>query len=454
MTRQTRQGARPSPTTLVPTLALLAALVSALALAPRAEAFVYWGDNYQHAIGRANLDGTQVDEFFISGINDPTSIDIDARHIYWGTSSGLGPGEVFEPPAIARADLDGAQVNETFIAGVSPGDIAVGDDHIYWTDYSEPAIGRANLDGTVVERGFVDPGAEVSGIAVDANHIYWGQLGSQTQTASIGRANLDGTGVERGFVDPGAEVSGIAVDANHIYWGQLGSQTQTASIGRANLDGTAINRAFIPFTDGTAPFEVEVDAAHIYWISPAAQPTFSTETIGRANLDGTGVDHRFIEGVPEMNLEGLAVDAGHIYWDERGCCAMGTGFGSVGRGDIEGGNIDHGFITLGPPSGPTGVAVNFSLGKLKLDKERGTGKLTVEVPAAGDVALARTAKVKGAEVRAEAAGKVRLAIKPRGKAKKKLAQHGKAKVEVEVEVTYTPDGGEPEEQVATLRLKR
>ena len=348
-----------------------------------------------------------VDEFFISGINDPTSIDIDARHIYWGTRSGLGPGEVFEPPAIARADLDGAQVNETFIAGVSPGDIAVGDDHIYWTDYSEPAIGRANLDGT---------------------------------------------GVERGFVDLGAEVSGIAVDANHIYWGQLGSQTQTASIGRANLDGTAINRAFIPFTDGTAPFEVEVDAAHIYWISSAAQPTFSTETIGRANLDGTGVDHRFIEGVPEMSLEGLAVDAGHIYWGDRGCCAMGTGFGSVGRGDIEGGNIDHGFITLGPPTGPTGVAVNFSLGKLKLDKERGTGKLTVEVPAAGDVALARTAKVKGAEVRAEAAGKVRLAIKPRGKAKKKLAQHGKAKVEVEV--TYTPDGGEAETQTTTLKLIR
>jgi hypothetical protein len=129
---------------------------------------------------------------------------------------------------------------------------------------------------------------------------------------------------------------------------------------------------------------------------------------------------------------------------------MGTGFGSVGRGDIEGGNIDHGFVTLGPPTGPAGVAVNFSLGKLKLDKERGTGKLTVEVPAAGDVALARTTKVKGAEVRAKAAGKVRLAIKPRGKAKKKLAQHGKAKVEV----TYTPDSGEPEEQVATLRLKR
>jgi hypothetical protein len=33
-----------------------------------------------------------------------------------------------------------------------------------------------------------------------------------------------------------------------------------------------------------------------------------------------------------------------------------------------------------------------------------------------------------------------------------LADRGKVKVGVEV--TYTPDGGEPEEQIATLRLKR
>ena len=80
--------------------------------------------------------------------------------------------------------------------------------------------------------------------------------------------------------------------------------------------------------------------------------------------------------------------------------------------------------------------MNFSLGKLKKDKKKGTAKLTVEVPAPGGIALAQTKKLKGAEVRAEAAGEVQLPIKPRGKAKKKLAEHGKVKVGVEV--TYTP----------------
>ena len=96
--------------------------------------------------------------------------------------------------------------------------------------------------------------------------------------------------------------------------------------------------------------------------------------------------------------------------------------------------------------------MNFSLGKLKKANNKGTAKLTLEVPAPGGIALAQTTKVNAAEVRAEAAGKVQLAIKPRGKAKKKLAKKGKVKVGVEV--TYTPDGGEPEAQVATLRLKR
>ena len=48
-----------------------------------------------------------------------------------------------------------------------------------------------------------------------------------------------------------------------------------------------------------------------------------------------------------------------------------------------------------------------------------------------------------------AAGKVKLPIKPRGEAKK-LNRKGTAKVEAEV--TYTPDGGEPNTQTRRVRL--
>jgi hypothetical protein len=53
-------------------------------------------------------------------------------------------------------------------------------------------------------------------------------------------------------------------------------------------------------------------------------------------------------------------------------------------------------------------------------------------------------------VRAEAAGEVRLPIEPSGRAKRKLAKKGRANVKAEV--AYTPDGGEPDTQIAALKL--
>jgi hypothetical protein len=398
---------------IVGTLALLAALiVLPLALAPRAEAFVYWADPSKGAIGRANLDGTGVDKRFIRRIESPVSVAVDGRYIYWTTPT---------PAAIARARLDGTKVDETFIAfsgsGTTIGQIAVDDDHIYWT----AGCCRSHPPDPV--------------------------------SASIGRANLDGTDVDPSFItgfDRFAGPTGVAVDANHIYWSQFGSQTQTAAIARANLDGTGIDRTFIPFSgDAAYPGAVEVDAAHIYWIN--AQVTYPGATIGRANLDGTGVDPSFAPG-PGLgtSVTDVAADAGHIYWTQVPGDDPNTG--AIARAQLDGANLDQDFITPAPPARPYGIAVNFSLGKLKKANDKGTARLTVEVPAPGGIALAQTTKVNGAEVRAEAAGELQLAIKPTGRAKKKLAHKGKAKVEVEV--TYTPDGGQPSTQSTALKLKR
>jgi hypothetical protein len=94
-------------------LALLGALlVLPLALAPRAEAFVYWANGDKGTIGRANLDGTGIDERFI--IEGPTTVTVDAQHIYWG--GGGSAAETADPKlAINRARLDGTQVDRTFI---------------------------------------------------------------------------------------------------------------------------------------------------------------------------------------------------------------------------------------------------------------------------------------------------------------------------------------------------
>lgn len=105
---------------------------------------------------------------------------------------------------------------------------------------------------------------------------------------------------------------------------------------------------------------------------------------------------------------------------------------------------------LEPPSN------EFSFGKVKRNRRKGTAKLTVEVPGAGELALAKTAKLKPTTKTAPAAGELRLQLKPRGKAKRKLRAAGKHKVKVKVKaaVTYTPTGGDPNARTKSLKLIR
>jgi hypothetical protein len=101
-----------------------------------------------------------------------------------------------------------------------------------------------------------------------------------------------------------------------------------------------------------------------------------------------------------------------------------------------------------------------TLGKVKLNKHKGTATLAVTVPGPGTLSLTgknvkpqRPAREATASQAVTAAGTVKLRIKPKGKAKKKLNKRGKAKVRVSV--TYTPTGdtpGSPNTQTKRVKL--
>jgi Ca2+-binding RTX toxin-like protein len=109
------------------------------------------------------------------------------------------------------------------------------------------------------------------------------------------------------------------------------------------------------------------------------------------------------------------------------------------------------FAPADPPGG--GVASNdFTFGKVKKNKKKGTAKLTVTVPGPGDLELGKSKRVKGAEKRAAAEGDVKMKLKPKGSAKQRLADDGKARVKGVV--TYTPDGGDPKTKTKRVTLAR
>src|SRR4029079_6379256 len=117
---------------------------------------------------------------------------------------------------------------------------------------------------------------------------------------TIGRAELDGvTGKTQSFVTGASGPAAVAVDGQHIYWGNVHNNT----IGRADLDGvTNKNQSFIPDTFTADPEGIAVNAGFIYW-------TNSTRgTIGRANLDGSNPIRDFIGGA--SSPFGLAIDGG------------------------------------------------------------------------------------------------------------------------------------------------
>jgi hypothetical protein len=250
---------------------------SALWLTPQSH--IYWTDFNAQTIGRANLDGTDVNDSFIGGVvaDGFTSLAASTDHLYWNNAP---PGPPFGS-FVARANLDGTGLNLNFLQADANFGVAADANYIYWPN-GLTGIGRANLDGTGANPTFISDPRVDFGVAVGAGHVYWTRF--IPGTLVIGRAKLDGTGVKRTLLTVPTAINqhyGIAVDAHHIYF-QLDH-----AIGRANLDGTNVETTFIS-TGSNTPHQIAVDAQHVYWAQA------NGGAIGRANIDGTDVEPTFI----------------------------------------------------------------------------------------------------------------------------------------------------------------
>jgi hypothetical protein len=263
-------------------LALAVLAVVTLAVAARADAFLYWTPQSNDTIFRANADGSGISPSFITDPSGgPIGLAVDGAHVYWSrtdTSAGT----------IGRANINGSGVDPSFIGGPDQAlGVALDAAHIYGADLTQNSIRRANLDGTGVED--LIPGAGgPQGVVVDGTHIYW----TTPFTNTILQATIGGADV-KALITGAHGPSAMAIDSAHIYWTNQGNGT----IGRANLDGKDADQGFI--TGADTPDGVAVDGAHVYWANR------NGNTIGRADLAGTNVDQGFIS-TPQPGF--LAID--------------------------------------------------------------------------------------------------------------------------------------------------
>jgi virginiamycin B lyase len=214
-----------------------------------ASGYLFWTN--RNWIGRARLNGTGVNQRFITGAAGAAMLAISSGYLYWANTGGRGGAG---GDTIGRAHLNGTGVDQRFIKTAQPNGpdaVVVGSGHIYWAnDYT---IGRASLNGTHVNQRFIavpNGPKGVAGLAVNSRYIYW----TDERGGEIGRAKLNGTDVSQRFIKGASIPTALGIDAQDLYWTNWGKDT----IGRARLNGTAVRQRIIAIPGGS-PNGVVVD---------------------------------------------------------------------------------------------------------------------------------------------------------------------------------------------------
>jgi hypothetical protein len=380
--------------------------------------------------------------------------DASANFVYWASGGQT---------TIGRAKLNGSGVNNAFITGLSNvGGVAVDSKYIYWTQgtTATSSIGRANLDGTGVNQNFIphagsvqdfDPAPSHAGIAVNGSSIFWDNTGS----GFVGRANIDGSSPTGSLVQAGPDPAcGIAADQNFVYWLDVGL---AQSVSRATVNGGDKQTNYINGATGSCG--VAVDSNFLYWGS-------TSKAIGRAPVGGGTANNNFIpSAVPAANsVCGVAVNSQYVFWGNSGASDF------IGRANLGGGSSNPSLIA-GPtdPCLPAAAPANkITVTSVTRKKKKGTATIGAKVPGPGQVTLnqvstppdtnAVASAVKQQGLTLTAAGSFKLAVKPTGKTAKKLKKQvkkkGRGKVKVKVFIHFNPAGvaGVPNTRQVTVEL--
>jgi hypothetical protein len=285
------------------TLASILAMCALGAIAPAADAYIYWTSMNGH-IGRAENNGSNP-KTLVNGLGSQIySMAVGSGHIYWTDSLESGA-------AVGRAKLDGTGANPEYIytqTSGAPAGLAVDSSHIYWAGWQSNTIGRVDLDGENLITNWIEgspdffgsAGAQTAGVAVNSQRIYWGnwRAGLGSALGPIGVAEITGSPSTNDYVSSTSGANSLALTPDYLFWGNYGDGN-TGGIGRADIQAASATDAFI--TGIKTPDGVASDGTYIYWTNR------TDGAIGRANINGTGVNQTFLPGV--ASPYGIAVDS-------------------------------------------------------------------------------------------------------------------------------------------------
>jgi virginiamycin B lyase len=280
-------------------IALVAAVACALTAvsASSAQAYVYWANG--NNIGRANLDGSGVDDAFIAGAGTSSGLAVDGSHVYWGDGG-----------AIARSNLNGGDPQPTLITtDTSPFVAAITTDgnYIYWVTYGT-TIYRASLNGAGPTDLVPSAGPGLLSLTYADDTLYYGSGSTIYSVPATGGTpepfiTLTGIGVDT----PPPLVAGIATANGVLYWSEVTNSNEGTfgDIGSASISPPMdLDETFVSALD--EPGGVATDGTYVYWTDVGTTPN----EIGRAAIAApAGAVDDFVDE-PGHLQDGIAVDAG------------------------------------------------------------------------------------------------------------------------------------------------
>jgi hypothetical protein len=263
-----------------------------------------------------------------------------------------GPESTKPPvsPTIGRSNLEGKEIKGDFLSAHASG-IATDAEYIYWADPETGAIGRAKLNGEEIKPEFVSGLTDIDDLAVDDEYIYWANPSGD----AIGRAKkIDGSGVSEKFI-PADNPRGVAVDDTYVYWINLGNEiwSQPHPVGRAELDGAKVNQAFLTPEIESLNYpllaeRIAVGAGHVYVTAEGAY-------VLSYSLDGAKQE-KLISESELVRHQDIAVGASHVYWSTEGTPPFGGA--DINRANFDLSDDTREFITGPAVEHPQAIAVD------------------------------------------------------------------------------------------------
>ena len=481
------------------------------------EGTIYWAntaaiDPDDKGIWRANLDGTG-EELFLTAAQALAAgshldsafnmaIDQETRRLYWANSDNATAAD----RGISYISLDNTTVGGRVSTGsanvTSPRGLALDleNDRVYWSNWTmTQGISYAPLPGATGTAGNFTIGGsgvnQASGVALDLesepNRIFWANSSGTPGVDEAQRlrfadladpfsASITGSAFN---ISPnaggGIRTPAIDFDADRIYW----ANSSGDKITHANLDGTggaadlAIGGAYSNSLDGATILKkpAPIDPPPVTGTPTAGQTLTCGDAEWAADAPNAALYRMPASESVEWTRNGATISGANgstLTPDSAGayrCVAKASNF--AGTSSQQSSAVSVSAVPDPPPDDtPPGDETppaddtppadqdppvtapdnDIEIGGAKVEKKNGTAKLSVEVPGAGHLKL-HGKDVKTVEHEADGAGTESLKITATGKAKKKLKVNGKAKVTVDV--TFTPNGGQPNTETKQVTLK-